>query len=96
MTDIKQAAYEICDYLSEAKALIDDHVDRGKLTAPELVKKLDVLFEDEGLLRAMYRVGFFDFTPSVVPKSASLPQVDIACVNSEIGDLPLKSKREIV
>ena len=66
MTDIKQAAWQICERVSEAQALLNDHIEGGRLTASELVRKLNALFEEQGLLRAMYDVGFFEIPPPVV------------------------------
>jgi hypothetical protein len=66
MTDIQQAAWEICERVSETQALLNDHLESGRLTASTLVQKLNAIFEEQGLLRAMHGVGFFEIPPPVV------------------------------
>jgi hypothetical protein len=66
MTDIQRAASEICERVSEVQALLNDHSNGGRFTAPELVQKLNAIFEEQGLLRAMHEVGFFETPPPVV------------------------------
>jgi hypothetical protein len=66
MTNIKQAAWEICERVSEAQALLNDHTEGGRFAAQELVQKLDALFKEQGLLRAMYDVRYLEIPPPVV------------------------------
>jgi hypothetical protein len=66
VTDIQRAAWEICERVSEAQALLNDHSTGGRFTASELVQKLNAIFEEQGLLRAMHDVGFFEIPPPVV------------------------------
>jgi hypothetical protein len=46
---------EICDRVAEAQALLHDHIESGRFTSDEIVKKLAVFISEEGLLRAMSR-----------------------------------------
>ena len=55
----KNPTWAICERVAEAQALLDDHIEGGSHSAAEVVKKLDTLFFEEGLLRAMYEVGYF-------------------------------------
>jgi hypothetical protein len=66
MTDIRRAAWRICERVSEVQALLNDHLEGGRFTASELVKKLNAIFEEQGLLRAMHEVGFFEIPPPIV------------------------------
>jgi hypothetical protein len=66
MIDIQQAAWEMCERVSEAQALLNDYSEGGRFTASELVQKLKAIFEEQGLLRAMHEVGFFEIPPPVL------------------------------
>lgn len=59
MTEIKSAAWAICDRLAEAQALLHDHLESGRFTSDEIVKKLAALMSEEGLLRAMWQLEYF-------------------------------------
>ena len=59
MTDIKSSAWAICDRVAEAQALLHDQLESGRFTSDEIVKKLAALMSEEGLLRAMWEVGYF-------------------------------------
>jgi hypothetical protein len=59
MTDIKANAWAICERVTEAQALLHDHIDGGRSTANEVVRKLAAIMAEEGLLRAMWEVGYF-------------------------------------
>lgn len=59
MTNIQAKAWAICERVAEAQALLNDHLEGGRFTADELVRKLAVLMAEEGLLRAMWEVGYF-------------------------------------
>jgi hypothetical protein len=56
---MQNTAFEICERVAEAQALIYDHVECGKHSTEEFVVGLRVLFEERGLLQAMYDVGYF-------------------------------------
>jgi hypothetical protein len=62
-------AFEICERVAEAQALIHDHIECGKHTAEEVVGRLRALFEERALLRAMYDMGYF-------PQNTPLPTND--------------------
>jgi hypothetical protein len=49
---------------------------RGQFTADELVRKLAALMAEEGLLRAMWEVGYYppDTPPPVMIAIRALPQ----------------------
>jgi hypothetical protein len=64
---MQNIAFEICERVSEAQALIHDHVECGKPTAEEVVARLRALFEEQTLLQAMYDVGYF-------PQNTTLPK----------------------
>lgn len=68
MTDIKATAWAICEQVAEAQALLHDHLEGGRFTADEMVHKLAALMSEEGLLRAMWKVGYFppDTPPPVI------------------------------
>jgi len=59
MTDIKANAWAICERVAEAQAMLHDHLEGGRFTADEIVRKLGALVKEEGLLRAMWEVGYF-------------------------------------
>ena len=68
MKDLQASAWEVCERVAEAQALLHDHVEDKKHTATEVVARLDALFKENGLLRAMWEVGYFppDTPPPVV------------------------------
>jgi hypothetical protein len=39
--------------------MLHDHLEGGRFTADEIVRKLSALMKEEGLLRAMWEVGYF-------------------------------------
>lgn len=49
----------ICDALTEAQAVLEDHVAGGKWTADEVVARLHALLGEDELLRAMHACGYF-------------------------------------
>jgi hypothetical protein len=59
MTDIKANTWAICGRVAEARAMLHDHLEGGRFTADEIVRKLAALMKEEGLLRAMWEVGYF-------------------------------------
>jgi len=59
MTDIKANTWAICERVAEAQAMLHDHLEGGRFTADEIVRKLGALMKEEGLLRAMWEVGYF-------------------------------------
>jgi hypothetical protein len=59
MTDIKATTWAICERVAEAQAMLHDHLEGGRFSADELVRKLSALMAEEGLLRAMWEVGYF-------------------------------------
>ena len=59
MKDIKASAWAICDRVADAQALLHDHLEGGRFTPDELVRKLAALMAEEALLRAMWEVGYF-------------------------------------
>ena len=59
MTDIQASALAICERVEEAQTILNDHIEGGRFTADELVRKLTALMAEEGLLRAMWEVGYF-------------------------------------
>ncbi len=48
---MQDIAFEICQRVVEAQALIHDHVECGKHTTEELVARLRALFEERALLQ---------------------------------------------
>jgi hypothetical protein len=54
-----EAALAICKRVAEVQALLDDHLDGGKLSAAEVVAKAQAVLSDSELLRAMFDVGYF-------------------------------------
>ena len=65
MTDIKANTWAICGRVAEARAMLHDHLEGGRFTADEIVRKLAALMKEEGLLRAMWEVGYF--LPDIAP-----------------------------
>lgn len=59
MSDLKASAWAICERVAEAQALLHDHVECGKYTADEVVRKVSALLSEAGLIRAMWEVGYF-------------------------------------
>jgi hypothetical protein len=59
MTDMKASAWAICERVAEAQTLVNDHLEGGRFTADVIVRKLAALMKEEGLLRAMWEVGYF-------------------------------------
>jgi hypothetical protein len=64
---MQSIAFEICERVAEAQALIHVHVECGKHTAEEVARRLRLLLEDRTLLEAMYDVGYF-------PQNTPLPR----------------------
>jgi len=64
---LQEIAFEICERVAEAQALIHVHVEFGKHTAKEVARRLRLLLEDRTLLEAMYDVGYF-------PQNTPLPR----------------------
>ena len=58
MTEIKTSAWAVCDRVMEAQALLHDHLKSGRFTSDEIVRTLAALMSEEGLLRAMWEVGY--------------------------------------
>ena len=58
MTEIQSSAWAVCDRVAEAQAILHDH-ENGRFTSDEFVKKLAALLSEDGLLRAMWEVGYF-------------------------------------
>jgi hypothetical protein len=57
--------FEVCERVSEAQAILDDHINGGKLTAAEAIEKLQALLSEPGLLEAMHHIGYL---PKRLPK----------------------------
>jgi hypothetical protein len=51
--------FDVCERVSEAQAILHDTVHDRKLTPAAAVEKLQALFSEEGLLEAMYQIGYF-------------------------------------
>lgn len=68
MTDFKANAWAICERVAEAQAMLNVHIEGDRFTADELVRKLAALMTEDGLLRAMWEVGYFppDTPPPVM------------------------------
>ena len=56
---MQEDVFAICERVAEAQAILNDHREGGRYSADEVVAKLDALLAEEGLLRAMYEVGYF-------------------------------------
>jgi hypothetical protein len=54
---VQEAAFEICQRLAEAQALLQDHVECGRHSAAEVVMQLRALLEERALLQAMYELA---------------------------------------
>ena len=63
MTD--QNVFLLCDYLSEAAAVLDDY-ECGTGTSSEVVVRLQRLLSDEDLLHALHAVGYLP--PATPPR----------------------------
>ena len=59
--------FEVCERVSEAQAILDDHINGGKLTAAEAIEKLQALLSEPGLFEAMHHIGYL---PKRHPKRA--------------------------
>jgi hypothetical protein len=66
MTNIQASAWAKCERVAEAQALLHDRTEGGQFTADELVRKLTALMAEDGLLRAMWEVGY-------LPKNSPTP-----------------------
>jgi hypothetical protein len=51
--------FEVCERVSEAQAILHDHKNGRKLTDAQVVEKLHALLSEQGLLDAMYYIGYF-------------------------------------
>jgi hypothetical protein len=51
-------AHALCDRIAEAQIILDEHRYQPKHSNAELIQKLRTLFDEQGLLRAMYGVGY--------------------------------------
>ena len=71
MTDMQANAWQICERVAEAQAMLNDHLEHGRHTEFELIQKLAALLNEDGLLRAMWAVGFFP--PDTPPPNVSAP-----------------------
>jgi CDP-diacylglycerol pyrophosphatase len=54
-----EAVFAIYERVPEVQALLHDHVECGKHTAEEVLKKVQQIISEDELLRAMYHVGYF-------------------------------------
>jgi hypothetical protein len=54
MTDTQVSTWAICKRVADPQALLHDHLESGRFTADEVVRKLGALMKKEGLLRAMW------------------------------------------
>jgi hypothetical protein len=52
------AALTICERVAEVQALLNDHIACGKLSAANVVAKVQSVLTDPDLLRAMFDVGY--------------------------------------
>jgi hypothetical protein len=50
--------FEVCERVSEAQAILHDHINGGKLTAAEAIEKLQALLSEQGLFEAMRYIGY--------------------------------------
>jgi len=64
------AIFAICDSIAEAEAILHDHFEYGKYSPAGALAKLQCVLSDDGLLRALYDVGYFP--PATLPVSAQL------------------------
>jgi hypothetical protein len=65
------AIFAICDSVAEAQAILHDHLECGKHSPAEALAKLQRVLSEDGLLRALYDVGYFPpTTPPVSAQSA--------------------------
>lgn len=75
---MQSIAFEICERVAEAQALIHDHMECGKHTAEEVVARLRALFEERALLQAMYDVGYFPQNTPLAKRIAALQRCTLA------------------
>ena len=69
---MQKIAFEICERVAEAQALIHDHVECGEHTAEDVVTRLRAIFEETALLQAMYDVGYLPRNTPLLKNPASL------------------------
>jgi len=62
-------AHWLCDFVAEAQAILHDHKECGRYSPAEVVDRLNALFKEAGLDRAMYGVGYF---PADIPPPSIL------------------------
>ena len=56
---MEKLTFEICDRVAEAQAILHDHLECGKYTPQEALQKLQAVMSEDGLIYAMWKVGFF-------------------------------------
>jgi hypothetical protein len=54
-----EAVFAICERVAEFQALLHDHLECGKHSAAEVIAKAQSILSEDGLLRAMWEVGYF-------------------------------------
>ncbi len=57
---MKDAAFTICDHLTEAQAILHDHLECGRLTPLEALQRVNKILSEPRLLLAMQGVGYFE------------------------------------
>ena len=56
---MQDKVFAICERVAEAQAVLHDHIECGKHSAADVVSRINALLSEEGLLRALYDVGYF-------------------------------------
>ena len=69
--DVQASVWQICERVAEAQAMLNDHREHGRRSEAELVRHLAALLNEDGLLRAMWEVGFFP--PDTPPPAVNAP-----------------------
>ncbi|MBI1202518.1 MAG: hypothetical protein GC182_08410 [Rhodopseudomonas sp.] len=65
MSAAKENAFSICERVAEAQTILNDHFAGGRGAPVDVLTKLNALFNEQGLLRAMWEVGYFP--PDTLP-----------------------------
>jgi hypothetical protein len=65
---IKDELFAICDSIAEAQAILHDRLECGKHSPAEALAKLQRVLPEDGLLRALYDIGYFPATTPPVSR----------------------------
>jgi hypothetical protein len=64
-------AFEVCERISEAQAILHDQAEGG-CSSDQTLDKLRTLLSEPGLHEAMYNLGYFAKNPAAFPEDSRI------------------------